>query len=107
VPGLLEAAQHHDLDEAADVERWRGRIEADIARHDLLRRKRIEARCISDLVDIAAVAQQAEEGRGLLRHDGGAPSTMASKPQNVPSILGQSVAPHLVCPELVEGQPFF
>ena len=35
VPGLLEPAQHHDLDEAADMERRRGRVEADIAGHDL------------------------------------------------------------------------
>ena len=37
VPGLLEPAQHHDLDEAADVERGRGRVEADIAGDDLRR----------------------------------------------------------------------
>ena len=35
VPGLLQPAQQHDLDQAADVERRRGRIEADIAGHDL------------------------------------------------------------------------
>jgi hypothetical protein len=34
VAGLLEAAQQHDLHEAADMQRRRGRIEADIARHD-------------------------------------------------------------------------
>ena len=32
VPGLLQPAQHHDLDQAADVEARRGRVEADIGR---------------------------------------------------------------------------
>jgi hypothetical protein len=36
VPGLLQAAQHHDLHQAADMQRGRGGVEADIARHDLL-----------------------------------------------------------------------
>ena len=35
VPGLLQPPQHHDLDQAADMERRRGRVEADIARDDL------------------------------------------------------------------------
>jgi hypothetical protein len=55
VPGLLEAAQHHDLHEAADVERWRGCVEADIARHDLLGGKRIDLKPCVGLVDVAAL----------------------------------------------------
>ena len=43
VPGLLQPPQHHDLDEAADMERRRGRVEADIAGHDLLRGERVQA----------------------------------------------------------------
>jgi hypothetical protein len=43
VPGLLEAAQHHDLDQAADMERRAGRIEADIAGHDLACGERVQA----------------------------------------------------------------
>ena len=35
VPGLLKPAQHHDLDQAADMERRRSGIEPDVARHDL------------------------------------------------------------------------
>jgi hypothetical protein len=41
-PACCKAAQHHDLHKAADVQRWRGGIEADIARHDLLRRQGVE-----------------------------------------------------------------
>ena len=42
VAGLLEAAQQHDLDQAADVQRWRGGVEADIAGHHWSRRQRVE-----------------------------------------------------------------
>ena len=44
VPGLLQAAQQHDLHQVADVERGRGRVEADIAGHDLPLRQGVEAR---------------------------------------------------------------
>ena len=54
VPGLLQPAQHHDLDQAADMERRRGRVEADIAGHDLLLRERVQPLGVGDLVDIAA-----------------------------------------------------
>ena len=36
VPGLLQAAQHHDLDQVADMEARRGGVEADIAGDDFL-----------------------------------------------------------------------
>jgi hypothetical protein len=65
VPGLLEAAQHHDLHQAADVQRWRGRIEADIAGHDLLRRQGVESLGIGQLVKIATLVEQAEQGRSI------------------------------------------
>ena len=61
VPGLLQPAQQHDLDQAADMERRRGRVEADIAGHDLLRGERVEPAGIGDLVDIAALVEQAQE----------------------------------------------
>ena len=35
VPGLLQPAQHHDLDERADVQRRRRGVEADVGRDDL------------------------------------------------------------------------
>ncbi len=52
-----EAAQHHDRNEMADVERRRSRIIADIARHHLARRERIQPFRIGQLVDIAALVE--------------------------------------------------
>ena len=43
VPGLLHPPQHHDLHQAADVQRRRGGIETDIARHHLARGHGVEA----------------------------------------------------------------
>jgi len=63
VSGLLQPAQQHDLDQRADMERWRGGIEADIARHDLLRGEGIKPFRIGHLVDVAALFEQAEQGR--------------------------------------------
>ena len=58
---LLHAAQHHDLDQAADMERRCGRIEADIARDHLLLRQGVQPRSIGLLVDIATLIEQAQE----------------------------------------------
>ena len=66
---LLEAPQHHDLDEAADVERRRGGIETDIAGDDLPGGKRIEPCGIGDLVDIAALVEHAHEFGRIVVHD--------------------------------------
>lgn len=49
------------------MERWRGGIEADIARHNLLLRQGIEPCGIGHLMDIAALVEQAEQG-GLVGH---------------------------------------
>ena len=70
VAGLLEPAQQHDLHQAADVQRRRGRIEADIAGHDLPRSKRVERGRVGHLVDIAAFREHAEE-IGLMGHGAG------------------------------------
>ena len=67
VPSLLQSAQQHDLHQAADVERRRGRIEADIARHDLLRRERIQRGRIGELVEIAARRERVQQ-IGLVGH---------------------------------------
>ncbi len=61
VPRLLEAAKKHDLDERADVQARRGRVEPDIAGDDFLIGQRIEADRIGDLVDIAAFVEQLEQ----------------------------------------------
>ncbi len=54
MPGLLEPAEEHDLHEAPDMERRRGRIEADIAGHHLFAGERIERGRVGHLVNIAA-----------------------------------------------------
>eukprot|EP01136_Pigoraptor_vietnamica_P003491 Opistho-1_new@32805 len=61
VAGLLHAAQQHDLDQAADMERGRCRIKADIAGHDLLAGQRVERGGIGDLVDISTLVEQAKQ----------------------------------------------
>ena len=68
VPGLLQPAQHHDLDQIADVKARRGRVEADIAGHDLLFRQRIERFGVGQLVDVAARVEQLEEGGVIGSH---------------------------------------
>ena len=59
--GLLETAEQHDLDQAADVERRRRRVEADIAGHDLARGEGVETFGVGHLVDVAALVEQAQE----------------------------------------------
>src|SRR6185369_14343037 len=66
--GLLEPPQHHDLDKAADVQRWSGCVKADIARHDPVDRKIIEAAWVCDLMDIAALRKGAEEIGFIVGH---------------------------------------
>ena len=61
VPGLLEPPQQHDLHQRADMERGRGRVEADVAGHDLPDRERIERGGIGHLVDVAALVEQAQQ----------------------------------------------
>ncbi len=45
-------------------------IEADVARHGLSRGKGVQSRCIGDLVDIAAIIQQAQQIGIERRHFG-------------------------------------
>ena len=60
MPGLLQPAEHHDLDQAPDVEARRRRVEPDIAADDFCGGERIERRRIGRLVDIAALVEQPE-----------------------------------------------
>jgi hypothetical protein len=62
VAPLLEPAQLHDLDEIADVKARRGSVEADVARDHLPFRERVQPRRIGELVDVAALVEQLEEG---------------------------------------------
>ncbi len=71
VPGLLEPAEHHDLDEAADVERRRGGVEAYVAGDDLRLSERVEALGVGELVDEAALVERAEEGGFVVGHGRG------------------------------------
>ena len=54
VPGLLQLAQHHDPEQIADMEARRGAVEADIAGDRPGFGKRIEARFVGHLMQIAA-----------------------------------------------------
>ena len=58
VPGLLQPAKHHDLDQAADVEARRGRVEADVGGDDFFAGERIERRGVGRLVDVAALVEE-------------------------------------------------
>ena len=61
VPGLLQAAQHHDLHQAADMQAVRGRIEADVRRHDSGPGSVVEAGGIGLLMNVAALIERAQE----------------------------------------------
>ena len=54
---------------------WRGRVETDIARHDLPRGKGVQSFRIGNLVDIAALFEQTQEFGFVGAHDG-APASM-------------------------------
>ena len=68
VPRLLHPAQDHDLDEASDMEARRGRVEADVAGHDLPLRQGVQPGGVGQLVDVAALVEQLEEGGTVLGH---------------------------------------
>ncbi len=61
VAGLFEAAQQHDADQIADVERGRGEIKADIGGERTGGGERVEALDVGALVDVAARLQHFEE----------------------------------------------
>ena len=66
--GLLQPAQHHDLQQRADVQRRRGAVEADIGDQRSAQRLRVEAGEVRALMDVAALDQHAQEiGTGFER----------------------------------------
>ncbi len=95
---LLEPAQQHDRNEIADVKARRGRVEADVAGHDLPLRQRVERRGIGDLMDVAALVEQLEEGGAVGRHAAAYPKRhpresglplLAEKP--IPAFAGMTI----------------
>ncbi len=66
---LLHAAQQHDRNEIADMQRRGRRIETDVDGHDLPCGKRVEAACIGDLVDIAPLVEQVQQAGRITGHD--------------------------------------
>ena len=69
VARLLQPPEHHDLDQAADMQRGRGCVEADIARDDLRRGELVEAFGVGKLVDVAALIENAQEIGIVVGHD--------------------------------------
>jgi len=63
VAGLLQAAQHHDLDQRTDVQRRGGGVEADVGGDDPAGGRRVQFLRMGDLVDVAARLQGLEEFR--------------------------------------------
>ena len=77
VAGLLQPAQGHDLHQAADVQRGRGGVEADVGGDRAFQRGGVQAGDVARLVDVAALDEHADEVRlglerreiGLRRHE--------------------------------------
>src|ERR1700722_17248245 len=61
VTRLLQAAQQHDLHQAADVQAVRGGVKSDISRENTRARPPVESRGIGLLMDVAALGQRAQE----------------------------------------------
>ena len=74
VARLLQASQQHDRDKVADMKRWRGRVEAYIARHNLFGCQCVQRRSVGCLVNIATCIEQAEEVGFISSHSAPAPS---------------------------------
>src|SRR3546814_2215085 len=80
----------------------RGRVEADIAGHDLLRRERIEPFRVGRLVDIAPLVEQAQQVGFVMGHGARALSTRRAQTQHrsPPAFAGQA-------PSLSKGRASF
>jgi len=66
MPGLLQPAQQHDRDEAADVQAGCSAVETDVRRQRLLAGERVERIEVGALMQIAAVEDGAHErGTGI------------------------------------------
>ena len=68
VSRALQLAQHHDRHQMPDMQRRRGRIETDIARHNLLRGERIQPFRVGQLVDITPLVEQAQQIGCVVAH---------------------------------------
>ena len=66
--GLLPPAQHHDLQQRADMQRIGGAVEADIGRADAARELLVEPRRVAALMDHAALVHDPHEIRLEGRH---------------------------------------
>jgi hypothetical protein len=71
-PALLQAAQHHDLHQAADVQAGRRGVEADVGGDGAVRGRLVQFHGVADLVDIAARLERLQEVgfEGGLGHGG-------------------------------------
>ncbi len=102
VARLLQPAQHHDLDQAADVQARRGRVEADVAGHDLPLRQGVEPCGVGQLMDVAALVEQLAGGRNGTRSC--APlSVMLSRPATA-GRCSSTFVPH---PATLPSEPGF
>jgi hypothetical protein len=68
VARLLQRAQHHDLDEGADMEAVCGAVKADIGGHDLLRGLLVEALEVGRLMNVSTFGENADQ-LGFVAHD--------------------------------------
>ncbi len=66
---LLEPAKEHHLDQMADMERRRGRVETDIAAKGRRGRHPVQPFGVRQLVKIAALVEQPQEVRFILAHE--------------------------------------
>src|SRR5690606_10343922 len=68
VPGLLQAAQHHDSHHMPDMQAGAGGIESDIGRDRPLESELVEALGVRDLVNESAFREKPEERRAIRGH---------------------------------------
>ncbi len=59
--GLLQPAQHHDLNQAADMQAVGSGVEADVGHDDALGRRLVQRLQVGALVNVAALAEHAQE----------------------------------------------
>ena len=78
VAGLLEPPEQHDLHQAADVQRRRGGVEADVTGNDLPARQSVKRGGVGELMDVASLVERAEEV-GAVGHGG--PLSTGSSPR--------------------------
>jgi hypothetical protein len=70
--------QHHDRDQVPNVQRRSGAVIADVTDDLLLRGERIKARHVRNLVDVAALGQNAQEIGLVVAHFQGSITRLAA-----------------------------